>query len=272
MSNNELLTESELAQYRPHPAMLAGIERTRSRLGMSRDAFRILDWGCGRGKLVLWLREQGYNAVGVDIDPASFVRGADVFRTRRHAHEKCLFPLAPDGRAPFPDASFDFITSWQVLEHVADLTGAARELRRLTRDGGGGFHIYPPHLRLVEGHLFMPFVHWLPKNGLRRAVIGLYVSCGVEPHWWPREQMPLSRKIHVYYRYSVDETFYRSPRLVRSCFEESGFEAAFTDVEEWRTARRRMQNWLALGPRSRVIRTWYMNYGRNLGLATRAAV
>jgi hypothetical protein len=72
--------------------------------------------------------------------------------------------MDPSGRAPFPDGCFHALISYQVLEHIEDLAAAAAEWARLTAGGGAGFHIYPPHFRLVEAHLFMPFVHWLPRT------------------------------------------------------------------------------------------------------------
>ncbi|UCC21301.1 MAG: methyltransferase domain-containing protein, partial [Promethearchaeota archaeon] len=36
---------------------------------------KILDFGCGRGLFVLWLKEHGYNAYGIDIDPIPIKNG-----------------------------------------------------------------------------------------------------------------------------------------------------------------------------------------------------
>lgn len=268
MSNNDLLTQAEFGSYRPNSIMIDYIERCRSGFNVAREDFRIVDWGCGRGKLVLWLLERGYDAVGVDIDPRPFAYGADLFRSKGHLAEKRLHALGPTGVAPFADSSVHFVTSWQTLEHVRDLEGVAAEWSRLTMDGGGGFHIYPPHRRLVEGHLFMPFVHWLPKNVARRWLIGLFVLLRIEPNWWPDKRVRLGDRVRTYYGYSVHETFYRAPDAVRACLAARGFEAEFLDIQAAGSARRLAQKWLGLSPPARVERFWYMNHGRDLGLAT----
>ena len=256
MSNNDLLTEAELDSWHPHPIMLDRIERCRARFGLAAREFRIVDWGCGRGKLVLWLRERGYDAVGVDIDPRPFRNGADLFRARGQVPEQCLHPLDGASRAPLADSACHFVTSWQTLEHVRDLEGVIREWNRITLDGGEGFHIYPPHRRLVEGHLLMPFVHWLPKNAARRWLIAAFVLMGVEPNWSPGESW--RKKVRTYYRYSVDETFYRTPEVMRRCLAAEGLDAEFVDVGGRGRER-------TLG---RLVRAWSQSCGDNVGLAT----
>jgi SAM-dependent methyltransferase len=264
----DVLTEAEFASYRPHPMMVDYLERCRARFGVDKTDFRVLDWGCGRGRLVLWLRERGYDAAGVDIDPTTIARGGDLFKQRGHDVESCLHLLDTAGRAPLADSSFHCVISWQTLEHVADLDAVVAEWRRLTMDGGGGFHIYPPHHRLDEGHLFMPLVHWLPKNATRKWLIGVFVLLRIEPHWWPAGKVRWAEKVRTYYRYSVDETFYRNPDVVRRCLAAGGLEAEFVDVAGWRPGRKFVQRWLGLDSSSWIIRTWYMNYGGTLGLAT----
>ena len=268
MSNNDRLTRAEYDAYRPHAIMVDHIEQCRSAFGVARRDFRIVDWGCGRGKLVLWLREQGYDAVGVDLDPRPFANGADLFHAGGYRVDECLHVLDASGRAPFPDSSFHFVTSWQTLEHVRDLHAVAAEWSRLTMDRGRGFHIFPPHRRIVEGHLFMPLVHWLPKNAARRWLIGGFVFLGIEPDWWPHARVGWRKKVRAYYRYSIDETFYRAPEVVRGCLAGSGFGMEFVDVEEGGPGRALARRWLGAGASSSVIRFWYLNHGRNVGLAT----
>ena len=255
MSNEDRLTEAELDSWRPHPLMIERIERCRARFALAQREFRIVDWGCGRGKLVLWLRERGYNAAGVDIDPRPFANGADLFRSRGQVPEQCLHALDRAGRTPFPDSSYHFVTSWQTLEHVRDLEAVAGEWARLTMAGGGGFHIYPPHHRPVEGHLLMPFVHWLPKNAARRWLIAAFVLLGVEPTWWPGQRW--REKVRTYYRYSIEETYYRTPEVVRRCLAAAGFDAEFVDVEGAGSRRTLAGRWLGA-----------TSFANNVGLAT----
>ena len=267
LSNNDLLTEPEFSSFTPHPLIMEHLERSRASLGVPRRDFRIVDWGCGRGALVLWLREHGYDVVGVDIDQTALQKGAALFESRGHLVEDCLRVLDPLGRAPFPDASFHFVTSYQVVEHIEDLDAASAEWARLTADGGAGLHIYPPHLRPIEPHLFMPFVHWLPKNAARKWLIGLFVLAGVEPHWWPNQTKSWKEKQRVYYHYSAGETFYRRPAAIRDVLAAQGLQSQFVDAEPSRW-NRKLAARLGLSPASKVVSAWYLNYSADVGLAT----
>jgi 2-polyprenyl-3-methyl-5-hydroxy-6-metoxy-1,4-benzoquinol methylase len=86
--------------------------RMLTRLGLS-PAHRLLDYGCGSGLLVQYLREQGFaNARGYD-------------------------PYAREGEhAEAPEPGFDFIISQDVIEHVADPAAYLRTLKGLAKAGG----------------------------------------------------------------------------------------------------------------------------------------
>jgi SAM-dependent methyltransferase len=89
---------------------------------------RILDAGCGTGNNLRHLSARGL-AVGIDISEEAlrFCRTRGVVAARGS-----LLSL------PFPDASFDWVTSFDVLYHrwVTDDRAAARELVRVMRPGG----------------------------------------------------------------------------------------------------------------------------------------
>jgi len=103
---------------------------------------RFLDAGCGTGVNLVHLSERG-RAVGVDLSPEALrfcrARGVSVARADLRA-------------LPFPDASFDWVTSFDVLYHrwIEDDLGAARELARVLRPGGG-LLIRVPALRRLRG-------------------------------------------------------------------------------------------------------------------------
>ena len=98
-----------------------------------------------------------------------------------------------------------------------------REIARVTAPGGCGFHVYPGKLRPIEPHLFMPFVHWLPKNPTRKWAIATCVACGIEPRWDWLAAATFRNKAQAYYEFCMNETFYRSFRDVRGSFSKVGF-------------------------------------------------
>ena len=168
MSYDAVLTEAEFAKFTPNAEVVRYLEVTRQRLGLEKSDMNVLDWGSGRGEYVTWLRAAGYNAFGAEIRRAAAERGKDLIHRRGHDYDRVIRPIAPDCRTDLPASFFHFVFTHYVLEHVADIDAVTREIARLTAPGGCGFHVYPGKLRLVEPHLFMPFVHWLPKRAIRK--------------------------------------------------------------------------------------------------------
>lgn len=237
IAHDKVLTEEDQAQFRLKSAILERIEQLGSKRGLQPGEMRILDWGCGRGRTVFHLRELGYQAFGVDVDPMPIENGRHLARERGLDAERVLSTLDPQGRTRHPSGFFHFICSDQVLEHVANLTAAAREIARLTANGGGGVHIYPGRHRSLEGHLMMPFVHWLPKNRSRLWLIHLLVRLGIEAELKAYEGLNPSERARKFYKYTLDNTFYRNSRAVRRAFEAAGLTVAFDTVHGPSTRR-----------------------------------
>ena len=94
---------------------------------------RLLDPGCGNGKSAVWLAEQGFQVVGVDLAPSAVEQARRLAR-RRGVEDRVSFYLGrfPDdlpeanGGGPLRPASFDLITERAFLQHLGH--GAA--LRR----------------------------------------------------------------------------------------------------------------------------------------------
>jgi SAM-dependent methyltransferase len=89
----------------------------------------ILDAGCGTGAGVEWLARYG-RATGIDLsqDALTFCRKRDLSRLVRGSIEAL----------PFADASFDLVTTFDVIYHrwVSDGTHALTEFQRVLRPGG----------------------------------------------------------------------------------------------------------------------------------------
>lgn len=116
---------------------------------------------------------QGYDGYGVEIDPEPVRNGYDLFRNRGLDPKQRLRVVGQTEDTSFPKGFFHVVCSFQVLEHLARLELDALEWTRITSDDAVGIHIYPSAWRVVEPHLMLPFLHWLPKNVLRQGTFAL---------------------------------------------------------------------------------------------------
>ena len=91
---------------------------------------RVLDFGCGNGDVVAFLRAHGRDAIGIELDEE---------RIRNHLKpEAAPHVRLYDGSLPAPidDASMDWIVSTEVIEHVPGIANHVGELARMLRPGG----------------------------------------------------------------------------------------------------------------------------------------
>jgi SAM-dependent methyltransferase len=97
----------------------------------------VLDAGCGEGRHCFGCLERGANVVGLDLDFASLRDASKRLRSRAAQLDRVGEMSQGDAfHLPYPDATFDRVICSEVMEHVHDYRGAARELARVTRPGG----------------------------------------------------------------------------------------------------------------------------------------
>lgn len=88
---------------------------------------RILDFGTGTGAMLAELRRFG-DAQGVDADERAVAFC--------HARGERRVSRLESSTLPFADASFDLVTTLDVLEHIEDDAAAVSEIARVLRPGG----------------------------------------------------------------------------------------------------------------------------------------
>jgi SAM-dependent methyltransferase len=113
---------------------------------------RLLDVGCGEGRLGAVYTERGYEVVGIDASP----RLVEAARERHDA-------IVGDATAlPFAEASFELVTMFMSLHDFDEPAAAVAEAARVLRAGGqlclavehpfstaGAFESREPHARFV---------------------------------------------------------------------------------------------------------------------------
>ncbi len=259
MSKHDVLTEEEMSTFVPTPSVLLHIEQYQRKMNLRKEDLRILDWGCGRGRSVAYLREQGFKAFGVDIDPEPISNGRQLFLERGLDVNNILTLIDQDGKTKFSDGFFHFVFSESVFEHIKDLESVAKELQKITSPGGVGLHLYPAHRYIKEGHLLMPFVHWLPKTKLRKMYIWLFLLLGQNPNWKELEGKSIREQAEVYYDYSINKTYYRNCYTVKKIFTRKGFDIDFVTIDHPKLKGHPVLYRLSTFKPLRVMMNWVLN-------------
>jgi SAM-dependent methyltransferase len=107
----------------------------------------VLDAGCGEGYGLAMLAEAGAGrVVGVDLEAPVVAHARSTYGSDTvEVHEAELMSL------PLDDDAVDLVVSFQVIEHLHDIPGYLRSLRRVTRPGGEVWIATPNRLTFTPG-------------------------------------------------------------------------------------------------------------------------
>jgi len=132
---------------------------------------RILDYGCGNGKIV----EAGI-ALGLQMYGCEMFDHGSGIKIRESLYHRDLlgnavFEMVED-KIPFPDNTFEMVLCNQVFEHVINLDAALFEIHRVLKTGGKLLCIFPVQ-ECWRDHAGTFFTHKF-KNSKRLQYMNLF--------------------------------------------------------------------------------------------------
>jgi ubiquinone/menaquinone biosynthesis C-methylase UbiE len=92
---------------------------------------KILEIGCGIAGIIPYL-PQGTEYIGTDVSELALERARKI-----HSQSNTKFLIASADALPFQDSTFDFVLSFNVIEHCRKPKTALDEILRVLRPGGG---------------------------------------------------------------------------------------------------------------------------------------
>ncbi len=176
---------------------------------------RLLEIGCGNGRLLLLADRAGWEVRGLELSTAL----ADSVRERLGFAvdvSDFLDYTPPDGRR------FDLVLLRHVLEHIPDGIGALRKIRGLLREGGHALLEFPN----IDA-LDLRVQRWLRRTGLHRKK-------------FPERFVPGHAN-----EYSL--------RSFRRLADETGFELVAWETYSYRPVRNFVYNRWHIGDKARAI-------------------
>ncbi len=221
-----VLTEVEYNNYKKFERILNYVEVLRKKLTIERKKFNILDWGCGRGENVIWLRDLGYNAFGVEIN-SNYIENGSYLLKKKGYDKKILDITENKGKTKFSDGFFHFVFSKHVFEHVKILKPVIEEIRRITKRDCFNYHRFPAKRRVIEGHLKMPLINQFSNHQLIKFFIHFFMNLGIDPKWKEFEDNNKRDKVCFYFHYLHDHVFYRSYDEVYDLLRSFNFKVFF---------------------------------------------
>jgi ubiquinone/menaquinone biosynthesis C-methylase UbiE len=99
---------------------------------------KVLDVGCGRGEILRHCAQLGADAYGIDYAPVAVNLASKVVEGARAAPGKTGVSRADAKRLPFPNAYFDRVLIFDVVEHLYpwELAECLTEIQRVLKRGG----------------------------------------------------------------------------------------------------------------------------------------
>jgi len=225
----------------------------------------VLDAGCGGGGMPLSFADEASFVVGIDLVNRFGAAGVTLAKDRRIRNLD--FVQADGQRLPFADASFDWVFSHAVIEHVADAQRYLHECARVLKPGGSMYLSTAPYLSFHGAHLPRLKVP-IPLHLLigRRAAFATFRTLARHAEWTLRERADENSFIKIArangHKHDDLLELVRIQRL-RSQVASAGFTVAVEDLYLTGTFRKLpgpVARWLRDSPLTQDIVIGHVQY------------
>lgn len=112
---------------------------------------KLLDVGCGSGQFLQAIAERGHEVWGIDFDPVSVQRARDRGLARVSCQSLDDFTAAHSGER------FQYVTAFDVIEHLADPAAVLKTLHQMLDPGGTLSMTVPNRRRLLANQMTSDF-------------------------------------------------------------------------------------------------------------------
>lgn len=222
---------------------------------------RILDMAAGCGTFMLYGLRRGYDVTGVEPEAWKriyYARKTELSGDPSWFQDRMIGAVGES--LPFDDQSFDFVTTFQTLEHVADVPRCLAEMVRVLRPGGVLYLRAPDYRCFFEPHYRLPFLPKMRRDWAERYLrsMGRPVA-GLRTLNWTTERgivdelqrLPICLRIERNREFFIERkrqqiearlpTFLRpTARVLNAIFQFN----------------RRAAGWIKVGRQERVIDLW----------------
>ncbi len=129
----EMLAAGDEPEFGPQEQLFAELKCEALATILPPPPATVLECGSGSGEVSAFLAAQGYRCTLLDASPAAL---AVARRRFQRGGLRGTYVLGNVYGLPFPDDTFDVLTSFGLLEHFADVDRVIAEMVRVIRPGG----------------------------------------------------------------------------------------------------------------------------------------
>jgi ubiquinone/menaquinone biosynthesis C-methylase UbiE len=121
---------------------------------------QLLDLGCGMGGFAVAAELAGADVTALDYNPAYCV----ITAARGDQYGLQMPVMRAAGEAlPCPDATYNIVTAWDVIEHVQQPSTMLSEIARVLQPGGVVFITAINRFAFRDPHYHLPLINYLPR-------------------------------------------------------------------------------------------------------------